>query len=59
MKAKAILINWILSLFAAGSIVTEHSRLWAVLLAAGWFCASSLLLKHAERKGWTNSIKID
>jgi hypothetical protein len=59
MKAKAILINWAPSLFAAGSIVAEHSHLRAVLLVAGWFCASSLLLKYAEKKGWMDFIKID
>ena len=55
MKAKIILINWCLS-FIGLCIDTEQSPLWAVLVAVGWFCLSSLLLKYADKKGWLNNI---
>ena len=56
MKAKLILINWILS-FTGLCIDTERSPLWAVLLMVGWFAGSSLLLKYADRRGWMNDIR--
>lgn len=55
MKAKLILINWCLSFFGL-CIDMEHSPLWAVLIAVGWFFISSLLLKYADKKGWMNEI---
>jgi hypothetical protein len=55
MKAKLILINWMLS-FMSLCIDTERSPLWAVLLVAAWFAGSSLLLKYADRRGWMNDI---
>jgi hypothetical protein len=55
MKAKLILINWCLS-FCGLCIDTDHSPLWAVLIAVGWFFLSSLLLKYADKKGWMNEI---
>jgi len=55
MKAKLIVINWTVS-FMGLCIDTEHSPLWAVTVAVIWFAASSLLLKYAARKGWTDKI---
>jgi hypothetical protein len=50
MKAILIAINWTLSL-AGLSIDTERSPMWACMLMIGWFCASTALLKWADRKG--------
>lgn len=55
MKAKIILINWCLS-FTGLCIDAEQSPLWAVLVAVAWFALSSLLLKHADKKGWLKEI---
>jgi len=55
MKAKIIIINWCLSLCGL-SIDTEYSPFWAVFLIVVWFVAATLLLKHADRKGWMNQI---
>jgi hypothetical protein len=55
MKAKAIILNWVLSPIGL-SIDTEHSPIWAVLLMFAWFGASSLLLIRADRKGWLRDI---
>jgi hypothetical protein len=52
MRAGLIWINWVLSLFAVGSIETEGSSLWAVVVLAAWFFGSSFLLKVADRRGW-------
>lgn len=38
--------------FAALSIDTERSPLWAVLLVVSWFIISALLTRAAFRKGW-------
>jgi hypothetical protein len=57
MKAKTILTNWALSLFALISIDADHSRLGVSLAVAGWFCVSCILLKYADRKGWMGFIK--
>ena len=55
MKAKLILINWVLS-FAGLCIDTERSPVWAVLLVMVWFGISSLLLRYADRRGWMDDI---
>lgn len=51
MKAILVLINFLLS-FAALSIDTERSPIWAVLLVVAWFVISTLLIRYAFRKGW-------
>jgi hypothetical protein len=55
MKAKLILINWCLSLCGL-CIDTERSPLGAVLIVVVWFCLSTILLKHADKKGWLKEI---
>jgi len=55
MKAKLILINWMLS-FMGLCIDMEHSPLWAVLLMVGWFAGATLLLKYADKRGWMDDI---
>ena len=56
MKAKLIIINWLLSLMSL-SIDTEHSPLWAVMFMVAWFAGSSLLLKYADGRGWMNGFR--
>jgi hypothetical protein len=56
MKAKLILLNWVLSLCTVGCVAVEDSPLWAVLLLLAWFALSSLLLKYADRRGWMTEI---
>ena len=56
MKAKLILINWLLSIMGL-CIDTERSPLWAFLLMVAWFAGSSLLLRFADRRGWMNDIR--
>jgi hypothetical protein len=48
MKAKLILINWVLSF--AGLWFVEP--FWATMCGAGWFILSCWLLIIADRKGW-------
>jgi hypothetical protein len=48
MKGKLIIINWILSL--TGLTVVEP--FWATMCGFAWFCGSTLLINHADRKGW-------
>jgi hypothetical protein len=55
MRAKLILINWSLSFFGL-CIDTERAPLWVVLTAVAWFFLSTLLLKHADGKGWMKEI---
>ncbi|MDR1370914.1 MAG: hypothetical protein LBJ72_12455 [Dysgonamonadaceae bacterium] len=55
MKAKLILINWLLS-FMSLSVDMERSPLWAVILIVTWFVCLCLLLKDADKKGWMNKI---
>jgi hypothetical protein len=55
MKAKIILINWVIS-FMGLCVDTERSPLWAVLLCVGYFFGSCLLLKYADRKGCMDEI---
>lgn len=55
MKAKLIIINQCLS-FCGLCIDMEHSPLWAVAVAVGWFCLSTLILIYADKKGWMNKI---
>lgn len=50
MKAKIILANFILSWFGL-AIDTEHSPLWACLLAVAWFIASGALFLRAAKRG--------
>ncbi|HPW66069.1 MAG TPA: hypothetical protein PLS84_03190 [Salinivirgaceae bacterium] len=55
MRQTLILINWIISVLAL-TIDAERSPMYAVLICVAYFIASSLLLLHAQRKGW---IKIE
>jgi threonine/homoserine/homoserine lactone efflux protein len=55
MKACIILINWVLS-FMGLCIDTEHSPLWAVFVAIGWFALSSWLMIRADRRRWMDKI---
>ncbi len=50
MKAKIILINWIASWFGL-AIDTDHSPLWACLVAVAWFLVSGWLFLRATRRG--------
>ena len=50
MKAKIILINWIISWFGL-AIDTDHSPLWASLIAIIWFLLSGWLFLRATRRG--------
>lgn len=56
MKAKLILINWVLS-FMGLSIDTEVSSFIAVMIVLGWFLASSFLLICAQKRGVFNQIE--
>lgn len=51
MRKILVVANWLLSLTGL-SVDTEHSPLWAVALAFGWFVGSSLLLIWAQGKPW-------
>lgn len=55
MKAKLICYNWCLSFFGL-SIDPDKSSFWLVLIMIIWFCASSLLLRYADKKGWLKKI---
>lgn len=50
MKAKIILINWMLS-FMALSIDTEESSLAAVMTVFAWFSISTIFFLRAQRRG--------
>jgi len=30
--------------------------MWAVLVVVAWFCAATLLLKYADRRGWMDEV---
>lgn len=55
MKAKLILVNFCAS-WAGLSIDTEHSPLWACLLAVAWFFVSGSLFVWATHKGYYKKI---
>lgn len=50
MKAKIILINWLLS-FMSLSIDTEKSSFIAVMIVFAWFAISSIIFIRAQRRG--------
>jgi hypothetical protein len=50
MKARFIIINWLLSL-ASLCIDTEHSPIVASIAAVIWFICSTLLFKRACQRG--------
>jgi hypothetical protein len=50
MKAKLILSNFIVSWFGL-AIDTEHSPLWACLIAVVWFIVSGMLFLRAAGRG--------
>lgn len=56
MKAKIILVNWGLSLCGLGCVDTERSAMWAVMAILGWFVASTLFLRYADRRGWMDKV---
>ncbi|MDR1221994.1 MAG: hypothetical protein LBL07_03825 [Tannerella sp.] len=45
-----IIINWLLSFMALGTICTETSSMAAVLIIFAWFVTSSLILINADKK---------
>ena len=55
MKTKLIALNWVCSLVGL-CIDMDRSPLWAVILAVCWFASATLLLNHADRRGWMNEI---
>jgi hypothetical protein len=50
MKSKIILVNWIISWFGL-TIDTEHSPMWASMVAISWFLISGWLFLRAEKRG--------
>ena len=48
MKAKLILINWVLSFMG----VVVVSPFWASMVGAAWFVGSCLLLAWAQKQVW-------
>jgi len=56
MKAKLILINWILSFMAACCLDLDRSSMTGILVIVAWFAGSSLLLKYADKRGWMDEI---
>jgi len=56
MKAIVIVVNWLLSFMAIGSVDMDHSRMEGVLFVLAWFVGSSFLLRVADRRGWMDEI---
>jgi len=53
MKAKAILVNWLLSFMG----LCIGSPFLAAMIGVSWFIGSSFLLVYADRRGWMNEIR--
>jgi hypothetical protein len=56
MRAYLIGLNWAMS-FIGLCVDMDRSAMWAVFAGFLWFVGSSLLLIHADRKGWMNELK--
>ena len=56
MKAKLILINWLLSFLAVCSLDLDRSSMTGILVILAWFAGSSLLLRYADKRGWMDKI---
>jgi len=56
MKAKLILINWLLSFTAIGCLDMDHSSMVGILLILAWFSGSTLLLRYSGKRGWMKDI---
>jgi hypothetical protein len=52
MRAKLIVINWLLALMGVSGIDWDRTGALVFLLVIGWFLAASLVLLYADRRGW-------